>query len=71
MRRLLSARAERINPSPTLAIDAIAKELKARGENVIGFGAGEPDFDTPGEIKEMAIRALQEGRTKYTPASGI
>ena len=70
MRRFLSARAERINPSPTLAIDAVAKELKARGENVIGFGAGEPDFDTPAAIKEMAIRALREGRTKYTPASG-
>ncbi|HHU81498.1 MAG TPA: pyridoxal phosphate-dependent aminotransferase [Firmicutes bacterium] len=71
MKHFLSARAGRINPSPTLAIDAVAKELKARGENVIGFGAGEPDFDTPAVIKELAIRALKEGRTKYTPASGI
>ena len=51
MKHFLSARAGRINPSPTLAIDAVAKELKARGENVIGF-AGEPDFDTPAVIKE-------------------
>ncbi|NLW09814.1 MAG: pyridoxal phosphate-dependent aminotransferase [Firmicutes bacterium] len=71
MKRFLSARAGGISPSPTLAIDAVAKELKARGENVIGFGAGEPDFDTPAAIKEMAIQALREGRTKYTPASGI
>lgn len=70
MKRFLSARAGRINPSPTLAIDATAKELKARGENVIGFGAGEPDFDTPAVIKDAAVRALREGHTKYTPASG-
>ncbi len=70
MKHFLSARAVKINPSPTLAIDAKAKEMKARGENVIGFGAGEPDFDTPAMIKEAAVHALREGETKYTPASG-
>jgi len=70
MKCYLSARAGKINPSPTLTIDAKAKELKARGENVIGFGAGEPDFDTPAVIKEAAVCALREGQTKYTPASG-
>ena len=67
----LSARARNISPSPTLAVDAKAKALKAAGEDVCGFGAGEPDFDTPEFIKEAAIRALREGRTKYAPAAGI
>lgn len=59
-----------IAPSATLAIDAKAKELKAQGIDVAGFGAGEPDFDTPQNIKEAAIRAIEAGCTKYTPASG-
>ncbi len=60
-----------ITPSPTLSIDAKAKQLKSEGKDVIGFGAGEPDFDTPVHIKEAAIDAINRGFTKYTPASGI
>ncbi len=67
----LSERARRIQPSPTLAIDSMAKAMKAEGKDVINFGVGEPDFDTPDNIKEAAIRAMKEGFTKYTPASGI
>lgn len=66
----VSKRAQAVAPSATLAVTARAKELKAQGVNVIGFGAGEPDFDTPDFIKEAAIAALKAGRTKYTPASG-
>ncbi|MFH1371240.1 MAG: pyridoxal phosphate-dependent aminotransferase [Planctomycetota bacterium] len=66
----VSKRAQAVAPSATLAVTARAKELKAQGINVIGFGAGEPDFDTPDFIKEAAIAALKAGRTKYTPASG-
>ncbi len=69
--KTLSTWAMNISPSPTLAVDAKAKALKAAGEDVCGFGAGEPDFDTPEFIKEAAIRALREGRTKYAPAAGI
>lgn len=60
-----------ISPSSTLAIDAKAKKMKADGIDVIGFGAGEPDFDTPEHIKKAAIAAIEAGFTKYTPASGI
>ena len=67
----LSTWAQNIAPSPTLAVDAKAKELKAAGEDVCGFGAGEPDFDTPAFIKEACVRAREEGRTKYAPAAGI
>ena len=67
----LSTWANNIAPSPTLAVDAKAKELKAAGEEVCGFGAGEPDFDTPEFIKEACIQAIQEGKTKYAPAPGI
>lgn len=66
----LSERAHGINPSPTLAIDAKAKQMLKDGMDVIGFGAGEPDFDTPEVIKDEAIAALKKGETKYTPASG-
>ncbi len=59
-----------ISPSPTLTIDAKFKAMKAEGVDVVGFGAGEPDFDTPAHIKAAAIRAIEEGVTKYTPASG-
>jgi len=59
-----------IEPSPTLAISARAKELQASGRDVIGFGAGEPDFDTPEHIKKAAIRALEAGQTKYTAVGG-
>ena len=67
----LSSWANNIAPSPTLAVDAKAKELKAAGEDVCGFGAGEPDFDTPDFIKDACIQALKDGKTKYAPAPGI
>ena len=67
----LSTWASNIAPSPTLAVDSKAKELKAAGEDVCGFGAGEPDFDTPEFIKEACVKALAEGKTKYAPAPGI
>ena len=67
----LSTRAQMIKPSPTLAITAKAKAMRAQGIDVISFGAGEPDFDTPQHIKDAAIAALQEGFTKYTPVGGI
>jgi len=67
----ISSRAKIINPSPTLAITAKANKMKAEGINVISFGAGEPDFDTPVFIKDAAKIALDKGFTKYTPTSGI
>ena len=59
-----------IEASPTLAIDSKFKAMKAEGVDVVGFGAGEPDYDTPMHIKAAAIKAIEEGFTKYTPASG-
>jgi aspartate aminotransferase len=67
----LANRALKISPSPTLAIEAKAKEMRAKGVKVISFGAGEPDFDTPAHIVEAAVRALRAGKTKYTPVSGV
>lgn len=67
----LSQRAANIAPSPTLAVDAKAKALKAAGEDVCGFGAGEPDFDTPEFLKEACAKALRDGHTKYCPAPGL
>jgi aspartate aminotransferase len=67
----ISRRAASLAPSLTLAIDSKAKQMKAEGQDVIGFGAGEPDFDTPEHIKEAAIKAIRDGFTKYTPSSGI
>ncbi|MDL2236533.1 pyridoxal phosphate-dependent aminotransferase [Christensenellaceae bacterium OttesenSCG-928-K19] len=66
----LSKKALAISPSLTLKITAVAKEMKAKGLDVAGFGAGEPDFDTPQNIKDAAKKALDMGMTKYTPASG-
>ena len=66
----LADRVNKIQPSPTLAIDAKAKALKAQGVDVIGFGAGEPDFDTPANIKEAAKKAIDAGFTKYTAVGG-
>ena len=66
----LAKRMAMIKPSPTLAVDAKAKSMKAQGIDVIGFGVGEPDFDTPENIKNAAIKALKAGFTKYTPAGG-
>lgn len=65
-----SKKFEAIAPSPTLAIDSKFKQMRADGLNVVGFGAGEPDFDTPDHIKQAAIAAIMGGKTKYTPASG-
>ncbi|KDA03980.1 pyridoxal phosphate-dependent aminotransferase [Hyphomonas oceanitis] len=62
---------ERVKPSATIAVTTKAAELKSAGHDVIGLGAGEPDFDTPDNIKEAAIRAIREGKTKYTPADGL
>ncbi|ADY73752.1 Aspartate transaminase [Desulfurobacterium thermolithotrophum DSM 11699] len=67
----LSKRVLNMSPSPTMAITAKAKEMRAKGIDVIGFGAGEPDFDTPCHVKEAAKRAIDEGFTKYTPPAGI
>ncbi len=67
----LAKRLEAVKPSATLAITAKAKELKAKGIDVVGFGAGEPDFDTPKSIKEAAKKAIDDGFTKYTPTNGI
>ena len=66
----LSDRVQRIKPSPTLAITAVANALKAAGKDVIGLGAGEPDFDTPDHIKAAASRAMDAGMTKYTAVDG-
>ena len=68
---MLSARAGKIKPSPTLAMDAKAKAMKAKGVDIVNFGVGEPDFDTPDNIKEAAIKAIRDGFTKYTPVGGI
>jgi len=66
----LSHRVQRIKPSPTLAVTARAAELRAAGKDIIGLGAGEPDFDTPDHIKQAAIRAIQRGDTRYTAVDG-
>ena len=67
----ISKTAASLAPSLTLVIDSKAKAMKAAGEDVVGFGAGEPDFDTPQHIKDAAIKAIASGFTKYTPSSGI
>lgn len=67
----LSKIASQVQASTTLAVDALAKQMKADGLNVVVFGTGEPDFDTPANIKEAAIKAIHEGETKYTPSAGI
>jgi len=67
----ISARAAQLSPSLTLSIDAKAKAMKAEGIDVCGFGAGEPDFDTPEHIKAAAVAALEGGFTKYTPSAGL
>ena len=68
---LIADRLSRIKPSATVAVSGKAMEMKAAGEDVIGLGAGEPDFDTPEHIKEAARKALAEGKTKYAPVAGI
>lgn len=71
MKERLSSRAQQISPSVTLAIDSKAKQMVSQGIDVISFGVGEPDFDTPIHIREAAIKAIQTGFTRYTDASGI
>src|SRR5258705_2821660 len=68
---ILASRLDRIQPSPTIAVTQKARELKEAGRDVIGLGAGEPDFDTPDNIKEAAIAAIRRGETKYPPVAGI
>ncbi len=67
----LTRRIKRIKPSPTLAVTQRAAELKAAGHDIVSLGAGEPDFDTPAHIKEAAIKAIRDGKTKYTAVDGI
>src|SRR5262245_29333038 len=67
----LSRRVQRVKPSPTLAVTARAARLKAEGKDVIGLGAGEPDFDTPPHIAEAGIAAIRSGFTRYTNVEGI
>ena len=66
----LSKKFAAVKASSTLAIDTKFKAMKAAGEDVVGFGAGEPDFDTPEHIRAAAIKAIEDGFTRYTPASG-
>ena len=66
----LSDRVNAIQPSPTLAVTARAAELRRQGKDIIGLGAGEPDFDTPAHIKQAAKDAIDGGFTKYTPVGG-
>ena len=68
---IISKRVSGISPSVTLAITAKAKQMQKDGIDVVGFGAGEPDFDTPDNIKDAAIKAIESGFTKYTPSGGI
>ncbi len=67
---IISDSLKRIKPSPTIAVTQKARELRAAGKDVIGLGAGEPDFDTPGNIKNAAIKAIRSGDTKYTAVDG-
>ena len=67
---IIASRLSRIKPSPTIAVTQKARELAAAGRDVIGLGAGEPDFDTPDNIKDAAIKAIQAGDTKYTAVDG-
>ena len=67
----LASRLDRIQPSPTIAVTAKARELKAAGRDVIGLGAGEPDFDTPAHIVEAAYQAMKDGKTRYTDVAGV
>ena len=68
---IFSERILKVKPSPTIAVTAMAAQLKAKGVDVIDFGIGEPDFDTPEHIKNAAINAIKAGKTKYTPVGGV
>ena len=67
---IVSNSLKRIKPSPTMAVTSKAREMKAAGRDIIGLGAGEPDFDTPDNIKDAAIQAIKRGDTKYTAVDG-
>ncbi|MCG3719494.1 aminotransferase class I/II-fold pyridoxal phosphate-dependent enzyme, partial [Aliarcobacter butzleri] len=67
----IANRMEQLSPSLTLAITALGRELKAQGKDILSFSAGEPDFDTPQIVKDAAIKAINEGQTKYTAVEGI
>lgn len=67
----LSRIASQVRASTTLAVDSLAKQMRSEGHDVVGFGTGEPDFDTPDNIKDASIEAIKEGKTKYTPAAGL
>ena len=67
---IVSNNLKRIKPSPTIAVSSKAREMRAAGRDVIGLGAGEPDFDTPNNIKDAAIDAIRRGETKYTAVDG-
>ena len=67
----LSRRVQRVKPSPTLAVTARAAKLKAEGKDIIGLGAGEPDFDTPAHIADAGVEAIRKGFTRYTNVDGI
>ena len=67
---IISNNLKRIKPSPTIAVTTKAREMRASGKDVIGLGAGEPDFDTPDNVKEAAIEAIKKGDTKYTAVDG-
>ncbi|MER3412796.1 MAG: aspartate aminotransferase [Armatimonadota bacterium] len=68
---MLSTRVSQIQPSPTVGLASIVRELRERGEDVVSFGAGEPDFDTPEPIREAGVRAIRDGHTHYTPGPGL
>ena len=68
---MIATRLSAIKPSPTIAVSNMAAEMKAAGKDIIGLGAGEPDFDTPDHVKEAAIKAIKDGKTKYTAVDGI
>ncbi|MEC8728630.1 MAG: aminotransferase class I/II-fold pyridoxal phosphate-dependent enzyme, partial [Pseudomonadota bacterium] len=68
---ILASRMNAIKPSPTIAVTTKAAELKAAGRDIIGLGAGEPDFDTPEHVKDAARKAIADGKTKYTAVDGI
>jgi len=67
----ISHRAKALKPSPTLAMNALARDMKAKGIDVINFGVGEPDFNTPDYIKNAGIQAINDNFTRYTAAAGI
>ena len=67
---IISENLKRVKPSPTILVTQKAREMRAAGKDVIGLGAGEPDFYTPDNIKKAAIKAIKNGQTKYTPVDG-